>query len=1112
MNVRCPHCSAVFPAGNLPDTGSKSVECPLCLLRFDAAAETTTAVPQAAAAAVARASAMDDEFEQFGVGGSPSVVIGGAARQGLSLDLGQVAGGRTVPLTSTTLQPIPSTPSAAAADTGGDDADIDFDSLLSDAAVAVDKRAANNRTNPFARIASPRAGGAPSAAQESVFGDGRRISQPLVPTPDILPTQVLPGGSSGMAELQALIAARNASPQEDDSLFEANATYRPDDDDAPKSRPIGEVAPTEARRRPANEAGKGAAAGKKKSWVPQLTFDGLLGLAMIVAALGVAADFAGYGLFAAKLWKTEKEPAPKAQRALPADLSTPVALDDTRKAYELELARLDKVVKLRPGDAAIAARRIAVYLDLFERYPEALEEPEVKAGFEQLKKSGKLPKARVAALEAYAKDGPAGALQLAQELKAGSADDRALLVRMTLLDFDQRLMRQALDSPGLTSSPDIDPLRTPGNEDKQLVEAAALLDGVLRDSGGAENANKFKVLKAQFADRMARQADVPGILEPVLAKAPEHLEAHLTLASSLLDLGKLDAAQVHLDKVTVTLTGSPQPAVARQQAFIVARQAGRRGDHEAQISVLEEVMAAGASDELTTVRLARLHMAEHHLDDARKLLQNGKTKQNFKSVAFEVAMVEYWLAVNRNEDALQEISEATKNTPDSLELLYLRGQVEDKQAHYATARDYFSQVLQREPRHLRAAIRLAELQSAAGRHDESLATLENARKQVGDEETLLRLVAEELDALKRPDEARKILDMLLHLQPDNRRYLLRAAQMDLRAGRTDQALEFLRRLRKQKALDRAAATQLALALAEKKDFAEAAATVEPFADQAPADVEMNTLAGKLELDAGQTDKAAVYIGRAVQTASGKSAEALFQHGRLAFRGGDATQGTQRIKQAIEVDPMAHEYRFELARSLLSIKGDAAVRKLAVDQLETVVRSAAAFQDAGRPVRYLADVHRLLAKAFLVEHHFGKAVKALRAVLELSPDDLDSKALLGRCLVMLKSDEAAKPLREVLARRPSDPRASLYLGMHLLGKRQNSDALPLLQVAANSGNGDLVEAWYHIALIYKERDQLPQALKALETYLEKSPDDDYYRPDATSLRRTLQTTLGAKKSP
>lgn len=1128
MNVRCPHCSAVFPAGPSPDSGPRTVECPLCLLRFEPTSESAVSVKQAQPA---RAQPADDEFERYGSGSGNTSMVAGH--------------GHTVPLMTSRAAPIAPPTRDEDLDLGVDhEEDIDFDSLLSDAVGAVEKHERpaggvvapppSGRTNPFARISAPRAGGGVVAAApiESVFGPDRPASRSSPSIAASKPeaqaqTQALAAGAgpfqpfsnahatsdflSGFGAGQAP-ATGTAAPAEEDSLFEVPGTYtKPQDDDLPGRRSSGpgnrgKVGPSVAR------ATKGTAVKQRKKG---LSFDRLLGSAMVLAVLGIVTDYLGLGLFASKLWRPEPPAATKIDRPLPKDLATPVALDDTRKAYELELARLDKVLKLRPDNPGLQARRAAVYLDLLERYPEALQEdPEVKKGFDQLQKAGKLAGPRLLALEALSRGDIAAALKQYDALKVGSADDRATATRVQLLDFLSRLERQALDAPGLTAAPEVDPLRMSGADDPTMAQARVLLEAAVGPARGSSSYAKLQVLQAQVADHMGLPAEVSAVLTPFVIQAPQHLEARLLLASALMDTGKTNEGQSQLDQVTLGLVGNTKAAaVSRTLALATARMAARHGDREGQLQALATIVQANPSDELAVVRLARLQLAEKRLDDAQKLLTSGKKSQKFKSVAFVVVTVEYWLTVNRTDDANAELKEARKVHKDSLELEYLGGQVEDKQQKYATARDSFAHVLLKEPRHLRASIRLAELQSQSGRHGDALATLERARASVGDEENILRLLAEELAALKREGEARAMLDKLLALAPDNRRYLLRAAQMDLQAGNADRALDFLRKLRAQKALDRPAAIQLARALAEKKSFAEAAGTVGPFADQATTDVEVNTLTGQLLLDAGDVEKASVYISRAVQTANGKNAEALFQYGRLAFKRGDVAAGTSRIRQAIGQDALAHEYRYALAHFLLDVKGETSARLVAVEELETIERSADALAGAGRPVKYLPDVHRALARANLESFQYAKAVRHLREVLAKLPDDVETKSQLGKALYFLADPQCGKVLREVLSQRPGDARAALYLGLHLLNKRQSVDALQWLQRATQANDRKLAEAWYHIALVYKGREQIVPALRAVDTYLERAEKDDTYRADAISLRRNLESlSLGKKKKP
>lgn len=607
------------------------------------------------------------------------------------------------------------------------------------------------------------------------------------------------------------------------------------------------------------------------------------------------------------------------------------------------------------------------------------------------------------------------------------------------------------------------------------------MNGMREGVKPAANATKFTMLDAVLQDRLGAFDAVVTLLEPLVAKSESHTEAWLLLGAAQIERNEIARATAQLAEAHRLASEQKSLVFAKRCLLMDARLAAKKGEPSKMISILQEVLTLTPTDELITIRLGRLLMLHKRSEEAKALLVGAKKKLNFQSIAFEVALVEYWLNVNRNEDALEEIKEATKFYPDSVDLLYLRGQVEDKESHFATARDTFAQVILREPRHLRAISLLAELQAAAGKHDEALTTLVNARKILGDDEEILRLTSEELLALRRDVEGRAVLTILLRLAPQNRTYLLRAAKMDLHNGEVDRALGYLRQLRANKALDREAAMQLAQALASKNQPDEAAATVLPFAESAPSDVELNTLTGTYLIDSKDYDRAQTVLDRAAETANGKSAETLYQFGRLAFRRGEIEQGISRIRQAIGIDGLAWQYRMELARNLFDEKSRKGARELAVMELNTILSGEANYLTARRKVTAIADVHRMLARSFVDQLRYAQAVPHLRAVLQKEPNDVDTLVALGHALYATGSKDAQQVLRDVLRLRPNDAKAALYLGLTSLNAGQTSDALKWLQQAANDGGADVAEAWFHMALIYKERDQAPAAKRAIEQF-------------------------------
>jgi len=82
---------------------------------------------------------------------------------------------------------------------------------------------------------------------------------------------------------------------------------------------------------------------------------------------------------------------------------------------------------------------------------------------------------------------------------------------------------------------------------------------------------------------------------------------------------------------------------------------------------------------------------------------------------------------------------------------------------------------------------------------------------------------------------------------------------------------------------------------------------------------------------------------------------------------------------------------------------------------------------------------------------------------------------------------------------------LYLGLGELNQGHSADALRWLEQATSGGTDETAEAWYHIALIRRERGESMPALKAVEEYLKHTSKDAIYRNDALTLRAGLKAS-------
>ena len=375
-------------------------------------------------------------------------------------------------------------------------------------------------------------------------------------------------------------------------------------------------------------------------------------------------------------------------------------------------------------------------------------------------------------------------------------------------------------------------------------------------------------------------------------------------------------------------------------------------------------------------------------------------------------------------------------------------------------------------------------------------------------EKIVERMARELSTLERLPESRKLYGILLKKQPSNREYLLNAARLDLAAGRTDQALGYLRALRDDSALDREGAMQLALALASKGKPGEAASTLLPFAEKEPTNMRLNTQTGKYLLDSDDIDRAVTFLKRAytISRRQGGDPDTLFEYGRLAFRQGEVSKGSNRLQLAIKGDPRAHRYRFELARFLLKADPERheTAHKVAVEQLRYLILHAERWAETNNPIKYLDDVHRHLATHYVHEQRFEKALPHLRRTLELSADDVETRVKLGTALFQVNHADAEMVLRQVIRQRPNDAQAALYLGLVSLTKNQSSEALKWFNRAVESANPKVAEAHYQLALIHRDRKQLNTARRHLKLFLKRASEDHIFRQDAAGLMKALRS--------
>ena len=577
----------------------------------------------------------------------------------------------------------------------------------------------------------------------------------------------------------------------------------------------------------------------------------------------------------------------------------------------------------------------------------------------------------------------------AAQKKNAPADERArLLIELGRLEAQlgdvqeaQRTLERALD------------LRP--SDPQALAELAQLREGGSDWDGYAtarereaevaptpEHAARALVEAARtHADKRNDDPAARRCLERALEKEPRSQEAMAALGALARRTGDDDTAD-DLARRELALTGS-SAVPAERQAELHAGLGGsllKRGELDEAARAFRESMGAHAAYPAAVEGLADVAARTGAWDEVEALLRNAAVRDGVKpqvAVQFYRRLAEAAEHQGRPDDAYSALLEADRMIPNDLRTRMAMGENRYRANRFREAAQYLG---------------------AIAEHPE-LASVPEA----GD--ALYHGAVAELK-LRRPEKALPLLEIAVKAHPQHADALGLLAERILEAGDLNRAVELLERQAAATAGDDDRALRyerVADVLAsELKDPSRACAAyqraLEAAGKWATSQLLEKTL--RLERETGQLERAAVTAARLLERDAPpkERARRLREAASLDAALGNAAQAKQRLKSALELDPLDHETLAGLSAMLVTEGNDQEAATLLTRALPILPQLDAMH----------ADQSARMSRATLWMR-LGECRERLR----------DARGATIALEKALEADPSRRPLRELLLERYSD---------------------------------------------------------------------------------------------
>ena len=497
--------------------------------------------------------------------------------------------------------------------------------------------------------------------------------------------------------------------------------------------------------------------------------------------------------------------------------------------------------------------------------------------------------------------------------------------------------------------------------------------------------------------------------------------ASLEKARQYLDAGKTRAAAIELKNL---LKADRNNGQAR---FLLGQINLKLGDAAGAEKELRLARQAGVADTEVLPFLAEAYLKERKFDELLELDPTGLTPEGRARVmaAQGIAM----LARNKKNDARKLIDQAIEEFPTSPQAQAAKARLLAAEGRFDDAIAQLNTTLAKHPQYADGWTLLGEIHQTSGNHQAAVRAFDKAIElKLNDfQERFNRAV--NLVMLNRLEEARKDLDAIRRVAPQNSAVAYLQGLIDLGEKKLDDAKVQFEQAILAKNVNPMAFYLLGAINLAQGNVEQAQSYAERFLTKMPNNVAGRKLAARADLQLRQPDKVEMLL-RPVVAADPKDIEAANMLATALLKMGRLDEATALLEEIAKANPDSAEAKAKLGAGL-ALQGRS-------DKAMEFFKEAVAL-----------DPHNKRATVFMVlnlirQGKFDEAVSTAQAYVENNADDPSAWNLLGHArLAARQKEQATQAFRKAVELAPGDPAALTALARLALAEKDHAKARKLL---------------------------------------------------------------------